>query len=107
MNNDKTNEILKEILKWQKLQGMKILRELIPLLIDTDEKKKVYELTDGKNTAREINKKTGVALGTISGWWQEWHVNGILVKEDGKYEKIISLKELGLSFKDAAKKAKE
>ena len=50
MNNNKTNEILKEILKWQVLQGKWLLRKLIPELLDGDNKKIVYEMTDGKNT---------------------------------------------------------
>ncbi len=94
MNSDETNLILSEILKWQKLQGVQILRKLMPILLDNKNKKTVYEITDGKNSVKEIKSKTGLAEGTISLWWQEWYANGILLKEGKKYKKIISITEL-------------
>ncbi|MBN8585867.1 MAG: hypothetical protein J0M37_12305 [Ignavibacteria bacterium] len=93
-----TNAILNEILKWQKLQGIAIIRELIPKLLDESKKKLVYEMTDGKNSQATISKKTGVAGGTISNWWNLWYSYGILTKgQDNRYNKIISLKELGIN----------
>lgn len=92
MDDNNTNEILEEILKWQILQGKKILRELIPKLLDDKNKKIVYEMTDGENTIRDIEKKTNIDKSTISQWWNIWHSFGILEKEGRKYKKIISLK---------------
>ncbi len=99
MNNKETNEILLEILNWQKLQGLKILRELIPLLFDDEKKKMVYELTDGKNSQTDIAKKIGIAGGTISNWWNLWYSYGLLLKEKNRYKKLISLKEIELLSK--------
>lgn len=96
--NKETNGILIEILKWQKLQGINSLRTLIPKLLDEEKKKKVYEMTDGKNTQSIIAEKTKVAGGTISNWWNLWYSNGILEKDERKYRKIISLRELGIDI---------
>lgn len=97
MNDEETKTILKGILKWQKLQGIKILRETLPSILDTDEKRIVYENTDGKKTARDIMKIVNVGLGTLSRWWNDWYSQGVLEKKGQKYVKIASLKELGIN----------
>lgn len=89
MGNDKINELLEEILKWQVLQGKKILREFIPKLLDNDDKKCVYEMTDGINTSREIEKSVNVTYRTISNWWNEWYSYGILEKKGKKEKKLF------------------
>ncbi len=97
--NEDTNNILAEILKWQKLQGINLLRTLLPELLNNDKKINVYEMTDGKNTIREIRTKTGISFGAISKWWNEWYSYGVLEKNNEKYKKLISLQELGLNKK--------
>lgn len=46
-----TKELLSEILKWQRLQGIMTLREILPELLSEEKKKAVYELTNGKEFA--------------------------------------------------------
>ena len=101
-SNDKIGKLLEEILKWQRLQGIKILRETLPQLLDTKEKRIVYEMTDGKNNQSKIASEAKVATGTVSNWWNLWYSYGILIKEGkgkGRYKKIISLKDLGIPIK--------
>lgn len=93
-----TNDLLREILKWQKIQGKAAVRSLISNLLDSKEKRKVYELSDGTLTVSQISKRADVATGTISNWWNRWLAEGILWQEGKKYIKVISLK--GLSFKE-------
>lgn len=99
MNNNDTNQLLKEILKWQKLQSLNILKDLIPHILSDEKKELVYELTDGENSQLAIAKKTGVATGTISNWWNTWYSYGIVDKEGNRYKKIISLKDLNISVR--------
>lgn len=106
MNNDETNKILKDILKWQRLQGMQILRDLLPKSLDTPDKESVYEMTDGENRIKDIQKKIKIATGTVHAWWNLWLAQGIITKEGTKYRKLISLKELGIEIK-TLKKQKE
>ena len=96
MSNE-TNDILSEILKWQKLHGMSIVRNLMPELVDSEKKRAVYELTDGENTQGAISIKAGVATGTVSNWWTQWHSHGLLTKAGARYQKNISLQELSLT----------
>jgi len=98
--NNKTNDLLEEILKWQRLQGLKLLRDLLPELLYDEKRREVYEMTDGINSQPVIAKKVGVAGGTISNWWNIWYSYGILIKKGSRYCKIISLKELGLPIKE-------
>lgn len=101
-NKNEIKRLLEEILKWQKLQGMKILREILPQLLDTEEKRIVYEMTNGKNNQLKIASKAKVATGTVSNWWNLWYSYGILTKRGkgkGRYKKIISLKDLGIPIK--------
>ncbi|TKJ17584.1 hypothetical protein CEE44_03560 [Candidatus Woesearchaeota archaeon B3_Woes] len=97
MNKTNEKELLSEILKWERLKGIQTLRQIIPELIDTEEKRKLYEMTDGKNGIKEIQSKVTISSGKISLLWNFWYYNGLLEKEGQKFKKIISLKELGLS----------
>lgn len=88
-------DILKQILKWQKLQGMKILKDLIILALDDNSKKYVYEKT-GELNRDELCKQLEMSSATLSKWWKDWFNLGI-IEQDGKgYSKIISLKEIGI-----------
>ena len=100
MEMNETNELLRQILKWQKLQGYQTLRILLPKLLNTDKKRQVFELTDGKMSTTEISKQVGVALGTVSNWWQSWHALGVLEKVGRQYTKPISLKDINLDEVD-------
>ncbi|NQV08409.1 hypothetical protein HQ529_01000 [Candidatus Woesearchaeota archaeon] len=88
-------EILMKILQWERLGGIQTLHRLIPELLDTNEKKKLYELTNGKNGVKEIQTKIKVSAGKLSKLWNQWYANGIVEKEGQKFKKIISLKEFG------------
>ena len=43
----------------------------------------------GKNTVREISKKTKVATGSISKIWSQWEEIGLVIKEGQKYKKVF------------------
>lgn len=89
-----TNDLLKEILKWQKMQGLSVFKSLIPILLDSKKKREVYEMTDGTLTVKQISEKAKVATGTISNWWNKWLAEGILYREGNKYINIASARDL-------------
>ena len=70
-------QLLKEILKWTKFAGMKSVKDALISVLNTDEKKQVYQLSDGINTNAQINKTTGVSAGSISGYWKKWAKLGL------------------------------
>lgn len=69
--------LLKEILKWIKFAGMQQVKASLIATLNTDEKKQVYKLSDGKLTNAQINKLTGVSAGSISGYWKKWAKEGL------------------------------
>jgi DNA invertase Pin-like site-specific DNA recombinase len=92
MDNN-SNQILREILVWLRLQGIYLLEtSLLPSLLDSEDKKKVYQMTDGNLSVNEISKRTSVSVGSISNWWNQWYERGILLKEGKRYKKLISLR---------------
>lgn len=100
--SDQTDFLLAEILKWQRIQGKSTLKKVIPGLLDTREKKLVYELTDGRTPISEISKKTDVATGTVSNWWKIWLANDIIERIDGKrYKKVISLEDFSFPERES------
>lgn len=88
------NELLKEILKWQKVQGIVAFKNQVRLLLDTKEKKQVFEMTDGTLSVKQIAEKVNVATGTVSNWWSKWFIEGIVAKEGNRYIKLASAEGL-------------
>ncbi len=75
-------------------------RNYFEVILDSDRKKRVYQLSDGKNSISQIKEKTGIkSQSQIQDWWDEWSRKGI-VKDAEEYKgrkiKVIDLKELGL-----------
>ena len=91
-----TNELLKEILKWQRIQGLLAFKTQVRLLLDSKEKGQVFEMSDGTLSAKEISGKANVATGTISNWWNKWLAEGILSREGSRYIKIASIEGLSI-----------
>lgn len=98
MESEDTERILNEILKWERLQGMHILREILPRVLDTKQKRSVYEMTNGENTSRGISKRVEASNATISNWWNQWLSQGIVTKEGKKFKKLISLKDFNIEL---------
>lgn len=94
MDLNETNDLLRQILQWQKLQGFQSFRGLLPDVLGSKKKRQVFELTNGRAGVSEISKMAGVAGGTISNWWQSWYNFGILEKKGRQYIKIVSLKDI-------------
>ena len=106
MNENKEfMDILREILKWLRFIGKRQLRTLLLDALKEDIDKVVYELSDGRSL-REIEKickDNGYSIGrnAIKSYWDKWKPLGIVVpskKYQGRYGRIVSLKEVGIEF---------
>lgn len=90
-------QIQKEILKWTKLNAIENVQRLAEQKLPTEQDKKIFDLTDGIKTVREIAKITGVNKDAVSRKWKEWFKAGLLEKEGKKgYKKIFDLAEVGV-----------
>lgn len=78
MESEKTQtEILGEILKWIKVTSFNEVKDVLNSILDTNSKKLIYQLSDGKITSTEIITKAKVSSATITKYWQEWEKAGI------------------------------
>lgn len=96
---------MQEAARWLRFLGMQEAREIIDdaLTVENnadkeENKRRVYELTDGENSKRAIARMTGVPRGTVGSWHRQWAQLGIVNKDGARdpYEHLISLKALGL-----------
>lgn len=104
MNSKETNEILKEILKWQKFQGREILKKKIREgNLFTDKKYiLVYHYSDGDKSSRQISKITGIGYKKVQSLWKEWISLGLAEPSEkyggGRCKRLFEVKDLGLEL---------
>lgn len=108
MNDDQEiKNILREILKWTKFQGMQKVKQVLETILDTDTKKLVYELSNGISSPK-IAKVVGVDQTTIRDYWKDWAVLGTVeVHPDYKkrYRRVFSLEEVGIKVPEVKENA--
>lgn len=96
--NDYTR-LLRKLIIYTKLADYESIRNRLITILNSDDKKRVFEATDGNNSTREIESITGVSKDIVSNWWDEWEKEGI-VEESGEVRgrrcKIVSLAEFGI-----------
>lgn len=92
---------LDQLLKWTRFAGMQQLRTILTQNLTTDTEMLIYELSDGERTTREIARLAGVGSNaTITNYWRKWSKVGIVEpseKRRGRYQRICSLEEVGLT----------
>lgn len=104
-------DLLSKILEWTRFIGKQQLRALLLDNLKEDVEKVVYELSDGKSL-REIEsicRANGysVSKSTINKYWDKWAALGIVEPSKsyrGRYEKITSLKEVGIELPEIKSK---
>lgn len=99
MNEDEEmKDILREILRWTKFQGMQKVKQMLENTLDNNTKKLIYELSDGRSSPA-IARIAGVSSHTVRDYWKDWFVLGIVeVHPDYKKRchRVFSLKEVGV-----------
>lgn len=107
--NEQT-QLLREILKWIKFSGMKGVKEVLLPELDTDEKKWVYQLSDGTRAIAKINKITGVSAGAIFSYWKKWVKLGlgetIAVRRGDRFVRSFDLEDFGITIPEIKTKNK-
>lgn len=77
MSSNEQTAILKEILKWIKVTSYNDVKQVLNTILETDAKKLIYQLSDGKNGQAEIVKKAKASPNSVSKYWQEWEKVGL------------------------------
>lgn len=111
MSDDvKIVELMSEFLRIYKfVNHSSIVDALSNELCDTSgNKAKVYELSDGNRSTRDIQDLTGVSRTTVTIYWKQWALSGIVVPaaRKGRYKAAFDLKEYGLSVLDDSEEEK-
>ena len=86
---------LDQLIKWTKFQGMQQVKQILETTLDNDDKKLVYELSDGRPST-SIATVTCVSDQTVRNYWKVWASMGILEihpEYKKRYRKIFSLEE--------------
>lgn len=97
----RTDQLLEEILKWIKFSGAKGVKDALVSALNSDQKRLIYDLSDGKESSAEIGKQAGVSDWTVRSYWKAWARQGIMeaVKfgTGDRYKKSFDLEDFGLS----------
>lgn len=93
---------LDQLLKWTKFAGMQQLRTILAQNLQRDTEMLIYELSDGERTTREIARLANVGSNaTVASYWKTWSKLGIVEpsqKRKGRFQRICSLEEVGLTI---------
>lgn len=91
---------MEEQLKWTKISGMNQLKSIFEQNLKLEEEKRVYELSDGERSIRDVERITNVRRTKIASLWKKWYKMGIMERSE-KYEgkrmkKSFSLLDVGI-----------
>ena len=97
---NETISLLKELVKWTKFQAWDKVKAVLLSVLDDDEKKKIYHLSNGENSSRNIANEVTTAHTTIVKYWNEWAnsniVEPIKVQRGVRYKKMFNLEDFGI-----------
>jgi hypothetical protein len=99
--DDQVLAVLREILKWTKVQALPSVKTTLQSALPKAENRKVYQQLDGTQTQQQIAKALGISQPTISRMVSAWLRAGIVEeKSPGKYIHSFDLEELGIDQED-------
>ncbi len=104
MNKNVTNELLREILKWERLEGIEILKKKIEeeKLFKETKDIIIYYHSDGEKSLRDIEKITNISYKMVQALWKKWLKAGIATTTEkyggGRCKRLFELNELGLEL---------
>lgn len=100
---DKIVELLEDVLKWTRFQGWRNVKQVLVDALGDQISRKVYQLSDGKRTSRQIAKNLSISHVTVAEYWKKWAKVGIMesvkVKGGGtRGVRIFSLDDFGIEY---------
>ena len=98
---------LKELLKWVKVSSYGDVKKILESVLDVQNKRVIYYLSNGENNQDQIVEKGNVAAGSVSKYWREWEKLGIgeqiPVKRGMRFKHSFDLDDFGLLPKSIKK----
>jgi transposase-like protein len=94
---DEKLELLREIAKWTRESALPTVRDRVVRLLDSDQKKRVYEAIAGGNLSyRSLEAATGVNRALAREWVVQWEAQRIAEPEAAQPRALFTLRELGI-----------
>lgn len=95
--------LLREILKWIKISGIKEVKSLLEVQIQNDTKKYIYQLSDGNKGTQEIAKIVGgLSHQSVANYWKSWEkvgLGGSISAHGGKrFKRSFDLEDFGIKI---------
>ena len=97
--NDRVLAQLQEQTQWLRFLALKELRPVLEEALQEDSHRRIYDLSDGRRTAREIAQAAGVTHPTVLRLWSKWMALGIASEGDrpGRCRRLVGLDDLGIA----------
>lgn len=99
MSNNETNNLLREILKWQRITALESLKKKVEeeKLFKDNRYITAYYHSDGLKSSREIGRIAGFDHKTITKLWKQWSKAGIAELCTGnRGKRLFELHELDI-----------
>ena len=100
--------LLKELVKWTKFQAWGKVKDVLISVLNDDEKKKIYHLSNGELSSRNIADKVSTSRSTIIKYWNDWAklniVDPISVQRGNRYKKMFNLEDFGITIPKISQK---
>jgi len=98
-SGEETVQLLREILKWIKFDGMQRVKNTLIDVLQKDVEKVIYEFSDGRSSI-DIAKLAGVSHQTVVNYWKKWSRLGLVEAERARggtrYKRVFSLEDFGI-----------
>lgn len=101
VSNRELHEHLESIEKWERIQGLVALREIISEFEAYE--KVMYNAANGDTKRAELADLSDVSTGTVSNRMSDWMTIGIIEKDGRLWKHVASLPEMGLEVPDIEK----
>ena len=99
MDDERIVDLLKEILKWTRFQGMISVKGVLLDTLKKDEEKVAYESSEGRGS-KEVAKLAGISHQTVVNYWKKWATLGIVeplkVRGGLRYRRSFSLSDFDI-----------
>lgn len=101
MDNDKLNTMFAEFLLLYKVVNRRTIVTCISSELKNPLEIKIYQLTDGTNSTRDIAKSLGegkCSHGKVASLWKRWALAGIVLPAErvGRFKAAFNLTEYGI-----------
>ncbi|MFH1326659.1 MAG: hypothetical protein ABIH59_00850 [archaeon] len=97
---EEQTRVLKEILKWIKITGMRDVKQILESTLDNDEKKVIYHYSDGSRGILNFQDVSNLGKTSIARYWKQWSQIGIVdmvnVKGGFRAVKNFNLEDFGI-----------